>query len=364
MAIRLVDIAKQAGVSHQAVSAVLNARAKSTSVVGEKTRKRVLDIAHKMGYRPHAGARAIAGGRFNRIASTIVQYGQPGGAYFPNNGYTDAAADYLAKKGYSLVHEPMYLDQMTDAFLEPPTLFSEVGVDGVLALAVTGIVPEAVDREMEKLDSPTVWLNRNPEETTKSILCDEYAHGRMLTRHLVELGHTRIGYVGWETPHYSSRDRFAGVRDVLSEEGLEDTYIVYHSLEKICNVELAEEILDRVKPPMGLICYNRQPYITVLHEITKRGLRVPQDISLCYFASQWETALMDYRVTAIQLPEAKMAASASEQLLALIAGRMDYEIPPAFVGELKVGWTTAPPGEAVNPNRTYCDHKNNLCVNR
>jgi LacI family transcriptional regulator len=135
MAVRLLDIARRAKVSPGAVSAVVN-RSRSNTVVSPETKRRILAIAKKLGYVPNAAARAVRHRQFMRIAAAIVQYGPPGTSYTPHNGYLDAAVNELAERGYSLVLEPLHLDYQGDRFFEPPRLFSELAVDGVLGAGV------------------------------------------------------------------------------------------------------------------------------------------------------------------------------------------------------------------------------------
>ncbi len=346
MRVRQIDIARVAGVSRQAVSAVL-ARSKGTVAVNENTRKRILEISRNMGYRPHAGARALVQGRFNRIAIMAVQYGQRGQSRTPNNGYMDSAADYLAEQGYCLVYEPLYLNTETDDFITPPSLFSEVSVDGVLALETTGVVPKAVDHEISKISAPVVWLSRDMAGDGDSFMFDEYAHGQMLARHLVELGHSQIGYLGWKSPHYSARQREAGVRSVLAEAGLKDDWVISNEIDcRPLNLEqMADALLDMATFPIGVICYNRVMFNALLLTLAQRGLRVPRDISLCYFASPWENAFVTRQITTLEIPEAEMAQAATRCLLSRINNEGTIAPAKPLLGSLKVGCTTAPPGQ-------------------
>jgi len=121
-------VAELAGVSPVTVSRVF----RNSSLVDPKTRKRVLEAGRKCGYVPNSAARAIRQGRFNRVAAVVVQYGDVGTSWFPNNGFLDPAVNELAIHSYSMVTEPLYLDIKNDVFHQPPRLFSELAVDGIL----------------------------------------------------------------------------------------------------------------------------------------------------------------------------------------------------------------------------------------
>lgn len=340
MTVRLLDIARHAQVSLGVVSSVVN-RSKSNTVVSPETRRRILSIAKEMGYIPNAAARAVRHRRFNRIAAAVVQYGRPGTSYTPNNGYMDAAVNALAERGYSLVLEPLHLDQVNDRFYEPPRLFSEMAVDGVLGLPVSGVVPSQVDEQLAHLRAPVIWMNRNPQETSQNVICDEPAGARLLVRHLLDLGHRRIGYLGFKTPHYSGNDRFKAVVSELTAAGL-DTSGILLAENSVCVPEMAERLLAFRPAVTAIICQNIA-FWTVFHMIASRGMKVPGDISLCYFGSAWERGMSMFPPTMLEVPEARMAVAAVDMLINLIEGK-PLDQPSKFVGTLQVGKTTGVPG--------------------
>ncbi|NLX04724.1 MAG: LacI family transcriptional regulator [Phycisphaerae bacterium] len=332
-------VAELAGVSPITVSRVF----RGSGLVAEATRQRVIEAGRRCGYYPHAGARAMRCGRFNRIAACVVQYGPKGSVYSPNNGYLDAATDELAEHGYSLVFEPLHLAEAGDEFIEPPRLFSETAVDGVLGLPTGGLAPKEVDDHLARLGAPVVWMNRNPGECPVSVVCDEYRHGRMLARHLIDLGHRRIAYAGYGSPHYSATGRFAGIRDELVAGGL-DTSALYLGPRPPQPTAMAERILDLSEPVTAVIAYHRGFQEGMLRAASLRGLNVPRDLSVCHFASAWEFELVDRPPTAVSLPEPQVAVAAVRALVELMDGKLP-EIPAPVVGELVVGFTSAEPGK-------------------
>ncbi len=341
MAIRLRDIAKKAGVSLQAVSVVVN-NSKSTSMVGEKTRRRILRVAQEMGYLPNAGARAMRRGTFNRIALVVTRYvkGRREAGWSNLPSYLDTAVDVLADRGYSLIFEPFDLDWVTHDFIEPPRLFSELNVDGILAIDTAGLVLTRVDERISEMGSPVVWINRNPGPGYSTVMVDELAGSRMLTHHLLDLGHRGIGYVGPDADHYACVNRAGGVREMLLAANL-DPYGIKLMPRNGQIREVVNRVLDLTPRITGLICYNHIWYDAALAIAANRGLRVPQDVSLCYFASPWEMDIQLF-ATGLQIPEIEMTRLAVEILLGKIAGR-DPGLPARLVaGELRVGDTTGP----------------------
>lgn len=348
MSVRLLDIARHAKVSLGVVSTVVN-HSKSNTVVSPDTRKRILSAAKELGYVPNAAARSMQRGRFNRIACAVVQYGKPGTTYVPTNGYLDTAADTLAESGYALVLEPMHLVPVVDDFVTPPRLFKELAVDGILGLPMTGYVPPQLDAQLAKLGAPVVWLNRKPVADGQPWLyCDEAPGAQKLVRHLVGLGHRRIGYLGFSGLHYSVQDRYAAVLAAVAAAGLDTAQIALADREASMMDE-AERLLDVTPALTAVICFQRRGYDALLHAAARRGLRVPAQLSIAYFASAWEHAGDDVRRTVVAVPEPRLAEAGVKLLLRLIEGKSAGRRPPGIPGVLQVGETTVKPAAGKRP---------------
>lgn len=338
MAVRLIDIAKKVGVSIQAVAAVVN-NAKGTAAVSAETRRRIEAVAKELGYVPNAGARAIKRGRFNRIAFVATRFINAEDYSAPSPTYLQAAATSLAEKGYSLVYEPLDIDVKTFDFIEPPRLFTELAVDGILALFSAGHVPK-VDENLQAMHAPLVWINRNPDDRHATIICDEAAGATMLIEHLVSLGHHRIAYIGLDGVHYSAKDRHHGILLAMQRAGLDTSHVLMLPGTR-SPAPRTLEVIDTFAPT-ALICYNHLFYETVLLALASRGLRVPADISLCYFACPHDCDNF-LKTTLIQIPEGQMALTAADLLLERIHQHCGTPTVKAIPGKLQVGTTTAVP---------------------
>jgi LacI family transcriptional regulator len=359
MSVTRDEVAKLAGVSPITVSRVF----RGSGLVAEDTRQRVIGVARQAKYSPHAGARAMRCGRFGRIAFALVQYGQPGEPYSPTNlyGYMNTATHGLAEHGYSLALEPLSLN-LQDEYIQSPRLFAELGMDGVIGFPSSGYVPPQVDRQLSDLGAPVVWLNRNTEAGLECFNCDEIANAKLLTNHLIGLGHKQIAYVGYDTPHYAGAQRHEGVRAALTEAGLTTEHVLM-SPRHGCMNESAEQLLDDHSAATAAVCYSRVAFDTILHHAARRGVRIPRDLSVCYFASVWELPWADYKATALEVPEREMAVAAVARLLERIEKQPAADTPPAMpVGRVLPGWTTARPGEDWPEGVPRCDHEHGVCV--
>ena len=340
----LKGIATEIGVSVDTVWRVLHHKNKEEWTGTAKRAEEIRALAKKLGFRPNAAARAMQRGQFNRIALvTIRNVGRNPMGWSILQSYLDYAVSALADRGYALVIEPF--DQERDAqctLHEPPRLFSEILVDGALALDSFGYVRPEVDTHLKSMHMPVVWLNRNPAPGVCGVYCDEPAGTRQLLNHLLELGHTRIGYCGGGGTHYSAVERLATIQTGLRNAGLNDDFVSKNppSMPPLAAIE---SLLRRSPRPTAIIAYNHTMYDAVMESAAKLGLRVPGDLSVAYFASQWELNA-DVDPTAVRLPEGEMAMLGVELLLKRVARSAAAAVGTQHMipGTLKIGSTTGP----------------------
>jgi len=353
MPVNQKELARVAGVSQVTVSRVLRGHPS----VAPALRERVLAARKQYGYYPRADARAMRLGKFRQIACVVTRFGPKGTSHTIYSGYLDPVVDYLSSRNYAMIFETFHLNIKTGELVDAPRLLSELAVDGILGITAASPVLGSVDRRLDELGAPAVWVNRDPEPDIACVVSDEAANARILTRHLIDLGHERIGYFGGKGRHYSTLQRRNGVRRELESAGLDTSYTEFTEP----NREMAhlEALLDQASRPTALICYNLQYYYMAAQAILLRGLRVPRDQSLCYFASAWELpTFAHYPVTVMAIPELQMARAGAELLLKTIEKRGQKDPIQPIVGELSPGITTSPPGEDID-RRTIPDLREN-----
>jgi DNA-binding LacI/PurR family transcriptional regulator len=346
MPVNQKELARLAGVSQVTVSRAL----RGSSLVSPRIRQKVMEASHRCGYYPRSDARAMRSGKFKRIACVVTLFGPKGRPHNTYGGYLDPASDLLAENGYSSIFESFYLDLRTNNFLEAPRLFSELAVDGVLGITAASPVQQYVDDRLAELGAPVVWINRDPEAGIVSVVTDDAANARMLTRHLIDLGHRRIAYLGRFGPHYSTIQRYEGVYQELHSAGYDTSGA--HCHETNTEVISTEALLDSKPGFTAIVCYDLQTYLIALQAAARRGLRVPRDLSLCYFASAWELpVLANFPATVVAIPEMDMARTGVRLLLDTIENCPRTGPLEPLCGTLYEGGSTTPPGEDADLNR-------------
>ena len=271
------------GLSRATVTHVLNGKAAALRIRPD-TQRRVLEVAHELGYRANASARAIREGRFGNIALIQSTCGQ----YLPNellNGLTRAIADEDLHLVLTQVHEHV-LDEAT--YL--PRTMRDLSVDGVLINRHVGSAQPYLER-IHRLRIPAVFLNVQQE--FDCVHPDDLAGGRMATEFLLRLRHQRIAYVDTDEPgnhHYSKSDRRLSYEQTMTSAGrnprvwlLPKDWQTAGKTGMDQRVESARLLLESDDRPTAVVAYELVEAMAVVRAASVLRLRIPEDLSLIQF---------------------------------------------------------------------------------
>jgi DNA-binding LacI/PurR family transcriptional regulator len=177
-----------------------------------------------------------------------------------------------------------------------------------------------------------------------SIGVDERTAGELATRHLLELGHELIGFVAGPEHYLPTQLKNGGRETALLAAGVEPDGLVAFEAFGVegGRAALARLLERRHPPPTAVICGSDVMAIGVLQEAARRGLRVPQDLSVVGFdgpAAEWT----EPRLTTIEQPIAEIAETAVDALRRLIDDPLRPLPHFVFPPKLRVGDSTAPP---------------------
>jgi DNA-binding LacI/PurR family transcriptional regulator len=303
----LADIAAAAGVSISTVSRVLNRR----PGVHEDTRRRVLSVLAEQRYTPRGLDALHSTGLLGILVPELEN------PVFPT--FAGALEARAAERGYSTVlcntraaslREEEYVQLLLGRgirgmlFVSPESTDSFAPHDHYKRLREDGVRMVFLNGGMPTLDVPDVCV-------------DEQVAGYLATRHLVELGHRRIGFVSGPAQSVPTRLKRAGWQAALEEAGLPaSSRLVAHApYGPAGGVEATAWLLDRAAPT-GLVCGSDVMAFGALAEARRRGMRVPADLSVVGFD---DTPLAPYAappLTSLAQPIAEMARAAVDGLIA------------------------------------------------
>ena len=146
---------------------------------------------------------------------------------------------------------------------------------------------------------------------------------RLGVEHLLGLGHRRIGFVSWRPDGLSNREeRLAGYREALADAGVQadDRLIRFAADGWSDGVDQALALLAEPDPPSAIVSASSMLNLQVLAAVKRRGLRVPDDVSVVgYDDSPWDP-LLDPPLTTVATPAKGLGWAAAERLICAIEG--------------------------------------------
>lgn len=318
--VTMAEVAERAGVSRTTVSFVLND--KPNTSVSQPTRQRILEVVAELGYRPNAGARALASRRSEWVGLVTEIVTSPFAVEIIKGAQTAAWRDdrflLIASTDPDHHDEAPVVDRETRAIGK----LLEQGVDG-LVYAATWHRPIDVPKLL--LEVPAVLVNCiSPETDLPRIIPDEVAGGRTATDHLVAKGHRRIGLVNLDENLPAGRGRLEGYRQSLAAAGIEfdDELVIVGDATAVGGFEAAGRLLDLSERPSALFCATDRMAMGAYDAIKERGLSIPEDVAVVGFDNQeLISAYLRPALTTVALPFEEMGALGVETLAALNAGK-------------------------------------------
>ncbi len=190
-------------------------------------------------------------------------------------------------------------------------------VDGLL---VSSRLPDEQAHWMLDLDKPVVLL-RNAELPIPSVSINSRLATYMLARHLLDLGHRHIAYLGFEHARIND-ERIRGAHDCLAEAGLEPDVYEAHAPTSLASKQACSRVMLWPQRPQAVICYNDLIALDFMKETASLGLRVPRDVSVTGIDNVPYGAYAAPGPT-VDIQSEKMGELAMQKLIDALAGHAD-----------------------------------------
>jgi LacI family transcriptional regulator len=273
-AVTIETVASEAGVSKTTVSFVLN----NNPTISATTREKVLQVVRELGYQPNVNARNLSSRRTRTICVLVPELGRIfEDPYFSRaiSGVYDEleAADYrfqLRKASYEFATNREYLN-----------LFIRSEIAGMLYIGST-----LDDRYLSALVDtgyPFVFVNSYlPGVPLPHVVADNAQGGYLATKHLVDLGHTRIGHVSGSMNTNSALDRIEGYRKALDEGGIayDDSLVISGGYNRLGARDATERLLKLSPRPTAIFAANDVMALSVMEVVEAAGLNIPRDCAV------------------------------------------------------------------------------------
>jgi LacI family transcriptional regulator len=345
---RIEDVARHSGFSPMTVSRVINGYAgvRPATIAAVRRSIEALDFA------PSEAAQRLAGAREDRIA---LIYSGPSQIYLSEllvgalhqcrraqvqfvieqydrgpSGQDPAGQDLAAKELVAkLVKGRVEGVILTAALADAGALIERLAATGIAVVAIT---------------------NGGHGRPFASVGIDDRRAAFEMTRHLVDLGHRRIGFIRGDPDHSASDRRFEGYAEALAQAGfaVDPALVTQGRFTYRSGLEAAQRLIDLPHPPSAIFASNDDMAAAAIAFAHQRGLRVPDDISICGFDDTPIATTIWPELTTIHQPLDAMAEAAIDMLADLLrAGSEARGVPEERLLDyrLVLRQSTAAPGD-------------------
>lgn len=309
--IKMIDVAKSAGVSIKTVSRVLN----NEPHVRENIREKVLMTVNELGYVPSASARHL---RSNRSYTLHII------SHTLNNNFVNAiqsgALIASQEHGYKLVLSLLDFSTLgTDDKIEDwcKNLIKHNKPDGIILIPPYNN-SKAINNSFTKLNIPIIRIgSNNISDKNKTILIDDFAAAQDIINHLLDLGHKRIAFVRGQEDQDATHKRFEGYKTALKNANIKiDKSLIFSGeFDFVSGMRAGDKILDLDNKPTAVFAANDDMAAGVLVSALKRHVKIPEDLSIAGFDDSELAEKMWPQITTVRQPIFEFGKRAAELLI-------------------------------------------------
>ncbi|WP_188189781.1 LacI family DNA-binding transcriptional regulator [Nonomuraea sp. SYSU D8015] len=329
----MVDVAREAGVSHVTVSRVLNGHPS----VRPETRARVEAAIEKLGYRRNSVARALKSRRSSTIGVVLA-----GAELFELPRILRGVQTAAQLAGY-WVNLASWQGGSTLDLAETLQRLTDQSVEAIAVIADRPVVVDALADIVTGVPMTVVMSGNVPNPDLGFVELDQELGARLAVRHLLELGHRRIVHLTGALRAFDARARVEGWRAALKDTPEARGEEIEGDFTGNSGYRLAHYLVTRKtgELPTAIFAGNDQMAMGVLAAFAELGVKVPADVSLVGFDDIAGTAYLVPALTTVRQDFVGLGQRSIEQLLRMMRGEpaMCERIPP----ELVVRRSTAPP---------------------
>lgn len=312
--VNIKEVAQEAGVSVATVSRVLNGK----GPIREETRARIQEVADRLHYVPHGGARSLITNRTQTIGVLLPDIY---GAFFSEviRGIDQTAS----RNGFHLLVSSSHADRG-----EVQSLLR------AMRGRVDGLILMSPDADPQTLRSsfpetlPIVLLNCPFEGSAFDTLdIDNHGGAVAMVRHLAGLGHLTIAHLAGPAGNYDARERRRGYLDALRSLGLEagERFALEGDFSEESGYLAGRQLLASSERPTAVFAANDAMAIGFLFALREGGLDVPRDIALAGFDDVPIARFVSPPLTSVRVRIAALGEKAMERLLLAVASENGHE---------------------------------------
>ena len=315
-AVTIKDIAKALGISTSTVSRAL----RDSHEISPETKQLVLECAEKLNYRPNPIALSLKERRSRSIGVVVCEIANN---FFSQviNGIESIAYD----RGYNVI-----ISQTRESYdrevMDLQYLASR-SVDGLLISLSTETNDLTHLKGLHSKGLPIVFFDRITEEiNTHKVIVDNFKGAYDATEHLIRNGHKRIGVLTNSEFLSITHERVAGYKEALIRNGIkvDENFIQHCFYGGMMSEEIEDavnKLLTQKNKPDAIFATSDKLTTGCLKTLKRRGLKVPDDISVVGFSNTDIAELIEPPLTVVRQPAFEMGKAATELLLQLVESK-------------------------------------------
>jgi DNA-binding LacI/PurR family transcriptional regulator len=306
-----IDVAKLAGVSQSAVSRAFTDGAS----VSDETKRRVMEAADRLGYRPNALATAVLSRKSNLVGVVMGEITNP---FYPE--ILELLLEQLEGRGYRVLLKRLGGDATADAAIEEVLRYRVRG-----AIVTSSVISDEMAGRCGRSSVPIVLFNRHVKDLgVTSVSCDNVDAGRIVANLLLDSKHQRPAFVSGSDAASTNRDRKKGFLDRLLERGISRVQVDGGENSHLVGYDAAKRLLSTSPRPDALFCASDILAFGALDALRDLGLQVPTDVSVVGFDDVPMAAWPAFNLTTIRQQRQRMVQEAIEALV----GHIERGTPP------------------------------------
>src|ERR1700687_2863708 len=305
------DDAKSSGFSPAAVSIVLN-NAPLARYIAPATKKRIEEVAKKLGYRPNAMARFLRSKRSHSVGVMFFDITDP---------FCTPVLRGIENALYQSSYVPFFADahNQRSRFERYLEMFLERHVEALIVVANWLFVDIHLLADLSKRNIPAATIGWElPGDTVSSVMVDNKAGGRLALEHLHKLGYRKIAFVRGPKTLIDSAPRLKGVQKFAHSVGLEIDQSLAMQLDEEFDpnssfeggFRFTEELLQRRRKFTALLAFDDLTALGAIRALTKAGVKVPEQCSVTGFDDVALSALAAPSLTTVRQPMEAMGGLA------------------------------------------------------
>ncbi len=311
MSIKLIDIARLAGVSKATASRAL----RGSPLVKEDTRRLIMEKAKELKYQPNALAQAMATKKSGIIGFLMYKKDPPYVAHTFFGPILDGAIEQATNQGLHIILA--VANEMDDTFDE---YFINDSIDGALLVS---FYPNEVIKEFEQRGIPLVIINDFVESKNNAFIIDDnYGGACAIMKHLIEdRGHKKIAHITEHLTHPSYRTRYQAYLDVhaMCHLPVFDGFVSVNDTSFRSGTNAMNQLLSRKEIPTAVFATTDSLALGAMHAIKNAGLRVPEDIAVAGYDDIEAASMSDPALTTIWVDRDRIGREAVAALAEQIA---------------------------------------------